>query len=179
MSRTASRKGVSRTFIRDLWVGKESGGKYKGLADCKRGPGSARRAAGETKWPGCQMTYSWVGGGKEKPNSAISLKSLSRKVCKEREALDKDYTHKKERRCGAGREHGRDIWYLRFAEPPVGTIQGRTRIPIIPQVKLFYSFPAQKPNLNLDQWFRRLILELFRLLSPCICWPWVAETYFV
>lgn len=58
MSRTASRKGVSGSLIRDSWVGKENGENNKGLADCKHGPGSARRAAGETKWPGGLMIYS-------------------------------------------------------------------------------------------------------------------------
>lgn len=49
------------------------------------------------------------GRGKEKPKSAISLKSLSRKVCEEGEALGKDYTHTKRKKTWGGREHGRDI----------------------------------------------------------------------
>lgn len=41
------------------------------------------------------------GRGKEKPNSAIHLKSLTRKVCEEGAARGKDYMHKNGRRLRA------------------------------------------------------------------------------
>lgn len=107
------------------------------------------------------------GRGKQKANSAVSLKFLSGNACQEGEALNKDDRHNKRKKIPGWKERSAETSDTGgVAEPPEATLQGGTRVPKIPQANLFYSFPAQKFNWNLNQWFRRIIPGLCGLLRP-------------
>lgn len=171
MSRTASRKGVSGSLIRDSWVGKENGENNKGLADCKHGPGSARRAAGETKWPDGLMIYSWVGGEKRSQIQQY-ISSLWLERCVRREQLVVKITcTKKEEDSGQKGAWKRHL-VLEVCRAPSEDYSRKNKIPqnISGQTLLQVSNTETQLEPESMQWFRRRILELFRLLSPCTCW---------
>lgn len=175
MSRTASRKGVSGTLIRDLWVGKESGENNKGLADCKHDPGSARRAAGETKWPDGLMIYSWVGGEKRSQmQQYISSLWLERCVRKEKLVVKITCTKKEEDSGRKGAmEETPDTWGLQ--SPQWGLSRKEQNTPEYPRSNSSTGFQHRNSTWT---WISAMV-QSSRILQASKPLHLLAEMYFV